>query len=254
VELKPNCAIKPIAEQALRSNQTIVPQRLIAALALIMKTAVTCKSWLCALRCVACTGMSELGCLFAPNILLSVANPSADDWELFGNRWMAIDSALLEERTAALTKKLEPDSREAALAELVRLIPKVHELTGNAEVAPVPWPSPERPFHKTIAIDDCRIQIIGQCRAGIGALLRFTPLSVAGPELEQSLIIALEYFRKAPLAWSALPVLRLLERIVSNGRSLENKEILHEVLGELLADTPTMHKQLVAAESLVARA
>jgi len=31
-EGKSNYAIKPIAEQALRSNQTIVPQRLIAAL------------------------------------------------------------------------------------------------------------------------------------------------------------------------------------------------------------------------------
>jgi hypothetical protein len=32
-ELTPNYAFKPIAEQALRSNQTIVPQRLNAALA-----------------------------------------------------------------------------------------------------------------------------------------------------------------------------------------------------------------------------
>ena len=31
-ELIPNYAFKPIAEQALRSNQTIVPQRLNAAL------------------------------------------------------------------------------------------------------------------------------------------------------------------------------------------------------------------------------
>ena len=30
--LRPNYAFKPIAEQALRSNQTIVPQRLNAAL------------------------------------------------------------------------------------------------------------------------------------------------------------------------------------------------------------------------------
>ncbi len=38
---RPNCAIKPIAEQALRSIQTIVPQRLIAALAFIWGNCVT---------------------------------------------------------------------------------------------------------------------------------------------------------------------------------------------------------------------
>jgi hypothetical protein len=34
IVLKPNYAFKPIAELALRSNQTIVPQRLNAALAI----------------------------------------------------------------------------------------------------------------------------------------------------------------------------------------------------------------------------
>jgi hypothetical protein len=34
-EAKSNYAFKPIAEQALRSNQTIVPQRLNAALAFV---------------------------------------------------------------------------------------------------------------------------------------------------------------------------------------------------------------------------
>ena len=41
---RPNYAFKPIAEQALRPNQTIVPQRLNAALAVRAEAAASCHS------------------------------------------------------------------------------------------------------------------------------------------------------------------------------------------------------------------
>ena len=46
-----NCAIKPIAEQALRPNQTIVPQRLIAALDLMTKVFVILLTCLLVMSC-----------------------------------------------------------------------------------------------------------------------------------------------------------------------------------------------------------